>query len=68
MIEQISIISVLILCVILVVALLGARLIKIERRLAKLSSVDAKLDLLLKHSGLEYDPYESKQAWYHVPP
>jgi len=28
----------------------------IEKRLAKLTPIDAKLDLLLKASGLEYDP------------
>ena len=31
----------------------------IDRRIAKLSSVDAKLDLLLKHAGVEYDPYKN---------
>jgi len=57
--EQIALIAVMILCVILVINLLATRLSKIEQRIAKLSSVDAKLDLLLKHAGLEYDPYKS---------
>jgi hypothetical protein len=58
MTEQTAFIFVAILCVILLNALLAARLLKIESRLAKLSSMDAKLDLLLKHAGLEYDPYK----------
>jgi Ribosomal protein L7/L12 C-terminal domain len=59
MTEQAAFISVLILCVIALVGLLGSRLIRIEMRIAKLSSVNAKLDLLLKYSGLEYDPYKN---------
>ena len=38
---------------------LAWRLSKLEIRIAKLSSVDAKLDILLKHSGLDYDPYKN---------
>lgn len=34
------------------------RLVSIERRVAGLSRVDAKLDLLLKQAGIEYDPYK----------
>lgn len=59
MTEQAALISALILCLILVNFLLGARLSKIERRISNLSSIDAKLDLLLKHSGLQYDPYKN---------
>jgi hypothetical protein len=59
MTEQTAFITVMILCVILLIGLLGARLGKIELRIAKLSIMDAKLDLLLKHSGLEYDPYKN---------
>ncbi len=55
--EQIALIAVLIVCVMLVVVLLGARLTQLEQRIAKLSSAGAKLDLLLKHSGVEFDPY-----------
>ena len=59
MTEQTAIISLFISCVLLVVGLLSARLTTMELRIAKLSSVDAKLDLLLKHAGLEYDPYKN---------
>jgi hypothetical protein len=38
---------------------LAWRLSKLEMRIAKLFSVDAKLDILLKHSGLDYDPYKN---------
>ena len=48
-----------VLCVILVVSLLGGRLGAMELRIAKLARVDAKLDLLLKHFGLEYDLYKN---------
>jgi hypothetical protein len=48
-----------VLCVILVVSSLGGRLSAMELRIAKLSRIDAKLDLLLKHFGLEYDPYKN---------
>jgi hypothetical protein len=58
MTEQTAFIFVAILCVILLNGLLAARLLRIESRLAKLSSMDAKLDLLLKHAGLDYDPYK----------
>jgi hypothetical protein len=58
MTEQTAFITVMILCVILLIGLLGARLGKIELRIAKLSIME-KLDLLLKHSGLEYDPYKN---------
>ena len=34
----------------------------IERRTALIARVDAKLDLLLKHAGLTYDPYEKVSA------
>ena len=50
---------VLILLTIVVVGLLGIRLSTIERRINKLSLLDAKLDLLLRHSGVDYDPYKN---------
>lgn len=57
MTEQSALISTLILFAAIIVAWLSARLIRIEQRIAnKLSRVDAKLDLLLSHSGLAYDP------------
>jgi len=45
--------------VVLVIGILSQRMGRIEQRIAKLSSMDAKLDLLLKHAGLEYDPYKN---------
>jgi hypothetical protein len=42
-----------------VVGLLGVRLNKIELRIARVSVVEAKLDLLLKLAELEYDPYQN---------
>ncbi|MDB5600750.1 MAG: hypothetical protein JWN71_2794 [Xanthobacteraceae bacterium] len=58
MTEQTAFILVAILCVLVVLTFLGQRLIKIQSRLDRLSSMDAKLDLLLKHAGLDYDPYK----------
>jgi ribosomal protein L7/L12 len=58
MTEQTAFISALILCVMLVNVLLGVRVSKLEQRLFSLSRIDAKLDVLLMHSGLEYDPYK----------
>lgn len=43
------------------IALVGSnvtRLIGLEKRVAKLSRIEAKLDALLTHSGIEYDPCE----------
>jgi ribosomal protein L7/L12 len=57
--EQTAVIAVMMLCVVLVIGMLGKRMVRIEQRVAKLSSIEAKLDLLLKHAGLEYDPYKS---------
>jgi hypothetical protein len=48
---------VMMLALFLFVLLLGKRLMSLERRLAKLTPIEAKLDLLLKSSGVEYDPY-----------
>jgi hypothetical protein len=59
MTEQTAIIALFFLFVVLIIGVLGARLSTLELRLGKLSSVDAKLDLLLKHAGLEYDPYKN---------
>ena len=39
------------------VALLFMRLASIERRLQRLSRLDAKLNALLKAGGIEFDPY-----------
>ena len=62
MTEQAAFISALILCVMLVNLLLGVRISKLEQRLSSISRIDAKLDILLKHSGLEYDPYKNLPA------
>jgi ribosomal protein L7/L12 len=52
-------VSLSVLCLILLVSLLGGRLSTMELRIGKLARVDAKLDLLLKHFDLKYDPYEN---------
>ncbi|MGH9410731.1 MAG: hypothetical protein ACRD1V_14910 [Vicinamibacterales bacterium] len=41
---------------------LFARIVAVERRLDRLSRLEAKVDILLKHSGLEFD------AFHGVPP
>jgi hypothetical protein len=40
-----------------VVALVFTRLRAVENQLTALSRLDAKLDALLKHSGIRFDPY-----------
>jgi ribosomal protein L7/L12 len=54
--EATALVSIVILVLFLLISLLGKRLISMEKRLAKLTPIDAKLDLLLKASGLEYHP------------
>jgi hypothetical protein len=54
--EATTLVSIVILVLFLLIALLGRRLISMEKRLAKLIPIDAKLDLLLKAARLEYDP------------
>lgn len=44
---------------VIIIALVLLRLIAVEKRLAALSRVDAKLDLLLKHANLEFDPFQN---------
>lgn len=39
-------------------ALLFIRLSAVERRLNRLSRLDAKIDALLKHSGVEFNPFQ----------
>ena len=39
------------------IALLFIRLSSLEQRLDRLSRLDAKVDALLKHSGIEFDPF-----------
>jgi ribosomal protein L7/L12 len=56
--EQIAFLSVLIVGVLLVVALLRPQLSDIQRRVAALARLEAKLDLLMKHAGIQYEPYK----------
>ena len=44
------------------IALLFIRLSVIERRLNQLSRVDAKVDALLRHSGVEFNPFQGVPA------
>ena len=44
------------------VALLLIRLSAVERRLDRLSRVDAKIDALLHHAGVEFDPFQDVPA------
>lgn len=50
---------VLILLVLVLTLSLQWRLTEIERQVSRVSRLDAKLDLLLKHAGVEYDPYKA---------
>ena len=43
-------------------ALLFVRLSAVERRLNRLSRLDAKVDALLKHSGVQFDEYQDVPA------
>jgi len=54
--EATALLSIVILVLFLLITLLGRRLTNMERRLAALIPIDAKLDLLLKAARLEYDP------------
>ena len=40
-----------------VVAVIGARIASIEQRLRALSRLEGKLDAVLKHQGIRFDPY-----------
>jgi ribosomal protein L7/L12 len=61
--EQTALIVVMILGLFVVIAVLGARLNAIERRLGRLASVEAKQDRLLAHFGLHHDlPKDVPQA------
>ena len=54
--EATALLSIGILVLFLLLTLLGRRLISMEKRLATLIPIEAKLDLLLKAARLEYDP------------
>ena len=47
------------LLVLVLFLLMNWRLTSIERQIAKIARVEVKLDLLLKHAGVEYDPYKA---------
>jgi ribosomal protein L7/L12 len=44
------------------VALLFTRLWALEQRLNRLSRLDAKVDALLKHAGVDFDPFRDVPA------
>jgi len=65
--EATALASILILVLFLLITLLGRRLIGMEKRLAKLIPIEAKLDLLLKAARPEYDPLEhDPEKWEPV--
>jgi ribosomal protein L7/L12 len=41
----------------IVVAAIGVRIASVEQRLRALSRLEGKLDALLKHQGIRFDPY-----------
>jgi len=57
--EQTAFLSVLILLLVLAVAWLQHLLFDVRKRMSALSRIDAKLDLLLKQAGIDYDPYKN---------
>ena len=57
--EQMALVTLVCLALLVLIAILSARLNTIERRLARLNSVDGKQDLLLSHFGLQYEPYKN---------
>jgi ribosomal protein L7/L12 len=48
-----------ILLVLVLMLSLQWRLTEIERQVSRVARLDVKLDLLLKHAGVEYDPYKA---------
>jgi ribosomal protein L7/L12 len=48
-----------ILVVLVLMLSLQWRLTEIERQVSRVARLDVKLDLLLKHAGVEYDPYKT---------
>lgn len=57
MTSAMEVVYVLILLIVLVSMLIQWRLLDILKRVGAISRLDTKLDLLLKHAGIEYDPY-----------
>jgi Ribosomal protein L7/L12 C-terminal domain len=54
--ETVGLVALIVLGLILLRAI-GGRLVGIQNRLAVLSRVEAKLDLLLKQANIKFDPY-----------
>jgi ribosomal protein L7/L12 len=46
----------------LAIAVLFTRLAAVERRLNRLSRMDAKIDALLKNAGIHFDPFQDVPA------
>lgn len=40
-----------------ILLVLVAQIVKLQKRVAGMSRIEAKLDLLLKNAGIKYDPY-----------
>lgn len=51
--------AVLTFCALAVILMFHMRLASLEKRVFALWRIDAKIDLLLKHAGIEYDPYKN---------
>jgi ribosomal protein L7/L12 len=52
----------LVVVVLFLLAALQHRLERMQRRIAELSRLEAKVDLLLKHAGIAFDPYAGVAA------
>ena len=57
--EAIAYLSVVVLLLVFLVFLVHQRLASIEKRLGRLARLDVKIDLLLRHAGVEYEPYKN---------
>ena len=57
--SAIEIVLLMFLLINILVMLLQWRLLEIARRIAVVSRIDTKIDLLLRQAGIEYDPYKN---------
>jgi ribosomal protein L7/L12 len=57
--EAAAYVSIAVLLLVFLVFLIHQRLAGIENRVGRLSRLEVKIDLLLKHAGVEYDPYKN---------
>jgi hypothetical protein len=48
-----------IILLVILITLIQWRLLNVLKRIGAISRLDTKLDLLLKHAGIEYDPYKN---------